>query len=153
MVRYSQILTSVDRTLLRTASIRRSRPSCSNCSNPTTATRCVDGSLQDVQAGKDPLTYIQAMMRDAKSCGMSDLQTQLRAIHESFDGTIRSLILAPDEATTPEDFLRSIRTQESTIKTLAAERILRRPFIPSKIPARTSYDEFWSYIPIPSSKC
>lgn len=131
---YSQVLTDADRELLRTASIaaisskllERFKP---HYGDAMARWKSASYGLQDV-GRKDILTYAQTMLRDMKACGMTEVPSQLRAIHESFDGAIKTLVPPPDDDTTLDAFLQSVRRHESTMKTLAAERGIqaRRPY-------------------------
>ncbi|KAK2034141.1 hypothetical protein LX32DRAFT_441932 [Colletotrichum zoysiae] len=136
LVWYSQILTPADRDLYRTATINtitaklleRFKP---HYGDAMRRWKQASYTLQDVHGAKDPMIYVQTMLRDAKACGIMDIEAQLRAVHESFDGTIQSLIPPPDEYTTLEGFLQSIRRHESTMRTIAAERITAQRPTPS----------------------
>ncbi|KAK1963004.1 hypothetical protein LY78DRAFT_585581, partial [Colletotrichum sublineola] len=132
LVWYSQVLTAADRELYRGAPMtaitaklmERFKP---HYGDAMRRWKQATFSIQDIHASKDPMIYVQTMLRDAKACGINDIEAQLRAVHESFDGTIQSLIPPPDEYTTLEGFLQEIRRHESTMRTIAREHAQSLP--------------------------
>ncbi|KAI0410691.1 hypothetical protein F5X98DRAFT_87017 [Xylaria grammica] len=127
LVWHSQVLSSADRELLETATIQaicnkltdRFKPSWSTAMSRL---QSYQFTLEDVYKGRDILSFVQRVIRDAKGCDQNDTN-QLKAAFEAFDGDIQSQLTVPSETTTVDTFLTQIREREGVLKKMAKDKL------------------------------
>ncbi|KAM0488281.1 hypothetical protein ACHAP7_001273 [Fusarium lateritium] len=141
LIWHTQILTDYDRNYLSNGTVatiiarlvERFKPAYNDAMNRV---KRAAFTLHDINKGNDIYAFTQGIIRDGKAVGF-DTKGQLEAVYQAFDGSIKGLLKEPDDDTSVDAFVDSIRARESAMKTQARElysgvysRNIQQPWTP-----------------------